>query len=344
MSSHSSTLRSPHNAASQSVPIGRGQFFLELFAGTGNLSKAVARQGIPVLEPVEIADDPAFDLRRRETQQLVLRWIRSGTIGFIHLGTPCTIWSRARHGVSNSAKNLAKEAVGLELALFSCEVIVKYSLENPASSRLFSFEPLIRALRTGDLYHVSFDMCSYGEPFKKETKIVTSCQELQRLEKHCQHRRHSVWLKGQIKVKEQGREKFRNRTTLAGAYPTSLCESFAHALVESRSCAAHGETDCIIQNHWTTAIRCYTPKRLKCKPAKANKTKSTGGCETNTLEDCNLLEKAGGLTKYFDFIALGRQHKEAWDYLKKTEAKRRRQVAAVRRHHQEMSSRETLES
>lgn len=92
--SHSSTHRSPGEVVTQTVPVGRGRFFLELFAGTGNLTKAVAKRRLPVLEPVEIADDPAFDLRRRETQQLVLKWIKSGSIGFVHIGTPLALFGR----------------------------------------------------------------------------------------------------------------------------------------------------------------------------------------------------------------------------------------------------------
>ena len=72
---------------------GRGNFFLELFAGTGRLSGAIRNKGDAVLEPVEIMNDAAFDLRRREAQRL-LRWIKSGTSGFVHVSTPCTIWSR----------------------------------------------------------------------------------------------------------------------------------------------------------------------------------------------------------------------------------------------------------
>ena len=319
-------------------------FFLELFAGTGKLTKAISSLKMPVLEPVEIANDPAFDLRRRQTQPLVLKWIKSGSVGFVHLGTPCTIWSRARHGVSNTRKTLDKEADGVELGLFSCEVIVacnhagvKWSLENPRSSRLFAFEPLIRAAHTGPLFEVNFDMCSYGEPFKKDTRIITSCAELQGLERHCSHKRHKVWLKGQVAVEVEGRKKYCNRTTLAGAYPDKLCAEFAKFLQTSRACCSYGETDQFVQNHWSTAIRCFAPKKLRKPPKRPKETQSQRDCEK--VPDCEhpRLQQIGGLSKAFDFIALGREPKEAWSYLKKTEAKRRRQVGQVRGHSQKVS-------
>lgn len=132
------------------IPASSCKFFLELFAGSANLTQAVAHKNVPCLEPLEIKNGVHCDLRRRQTQRLIIKWIEKGLIGFVHLGTPCTIWSRARRGVKDSPATFAKEAAGVELALFSAEVIiacdkfqVPYAIENPASSRLFSFIPLV---------------------------------------------------------------------------------------------------------------------------------------------------------------------------------------------------------
>ena len=69
-------------------PETREKFFLELFAGTGRLSAAVKSAGGAVLEPVEISKGVRFDLRRRQTQRLIIKWIEKGIVGFVHLGTP----------------------------------------------------------------------------------------------------------------------------------------------------------------------------------------------------------------------------------------------------------------
>eukprot|EP00959_Pyramimonas_sp_CCMP1952_P011290 236813-Pyramimonas_sp.AAC.1 len=68
----------------------------------------------------------------------------------MHLGAPCAAWSIARRGVVNLAKAHAKEAVAVELALFTAEVCtlasrcgVLWSLENPASSGLWEFGPIV---------------------------------------------------------------------------------------------------------------------------------------------------------------------------------------------------------
>lgn len=205
-----------------------GSFFLEIFSGTGRLTKAMKAAGVPTLEPLDIANGAHCDLRRRSTQQFILQSIKRGIVGFIHLGPPCTIWSQARHGVKESAATRAKEETGLELALFSCAVIrlcqqlgIPFVLENPQSSKLFTFEPLVTALHTGFCTHVDFDMCQYGEPQRKRTCLATSCDFLEPLAKRCNHREHAVMLKGQTKVVDQeGRPRYVNRTALAGAYPT----------------------------------------------------------------------------------------------------------------------------
>lgn len=183
------------------------RYFLGIFSGGGRLSQSCRVAGAPVLEPLDLLNGPHCDLIRRATQRLVLQWIKSGLIRFVHLGTPCTIWSQARRNVKDSARTRAKECVGVELALFSAEVIhtciahgVQFSIENPRFSKLFGFEPLAKAIASGRHFVVDFDMCMYGEPLRKFTRIVTSCKELQQLSIKCCHRRHEVWLKGKVKV------------------------------------------------------------------------------------------------------------------------------------------------
>ena len=325
------------DAVRGAVPCGKSSFFLELFAGTGRLSRAVADAGAPVLEAVEVLNDPAFDLRRRQTQRLILSWIKSGTIGFVHLGTPCPIWSRARHGVRNTLRNLAREAEGVELALFTCEVIlarnknrIPWALENPKSSRLFTFEPLVKAMHTGPLFEVNFDMCSYGEQYKKDTKIFTSASCLRALERHCCHRRHSVWLKGQQRVEfPGGKFVYKNRTSLAGAYPDSFCRLYAKLLVHAGHCSSHGETDQHIQDHWSASIRCYTPKSKTSGTGRQRKAAVSAGDNPPDETKLELLAKQGGPDQFFDFVALGREPKQAWLYLKKNKTKLDPQDRAV---------------
>ena len=75
----------------------RGGAFLEIFAGTARLSDEMRRQRRATLQPIDCRFGQHHDLRRRGTQLVILGMIRSGRIRYVHLGTPCTVFSRARH-------------------------------------------------------------------------------------------------------------------------------------------------------------------------------------------------------------------------------------------------------
>lgn len=166
--------------------------FLELFAGTGRLSSCLRDENVGVLDPIELKKGPVFDMRRRSSKQTILAWIRSGRISVVHLGTPCTVFSRARHFIRHIPRAREKERIGLELALFSAEVIalcnrykVQWSLENPRHSRLFEVPILADLLQQPFVHVVDMDFCMYGEPYKKPTRIFTTMEEMLELAKRC---------------------------------------------------------------------------------------------------------------------------------------------------------------
>ena len=77
------------------------------------------------------------------------------------------------------------------------------------------------------VFKVSFPMCKYGAPFKKPTTLLTNCPLLADLAGECGHRRHAEVLRGRVRVKHRGHETLANRTSLAGSYPTQLCETWS---------------------------------------------------------------------------------------------------------------------
>ena len=92
---------------------------LELFAGTAVLTSTCRDAcNLNALHPVEIQNNNNFDLRRRRTQAVILEVIRSNKVWYVHLGTPCTIWSQARRGIRDFVKAREKERIGIELAIF----------------------------------------------------------------------------------------------------------------------------------------------------------------------------------------------------------------------------------
>ena len=206
----------------------------EIFAGVGNLSKALKRAGCDLKIPIDFKYHSWMDLTHTGVQRIVIDILRSGHIHYIHFGTPCTVFSRARHNIRNIAKARRKETIGCELATFTAEACavatsmgISWSIENPSSSRLWEY-PDIRALTCLDgVRRFDFDMCRYGQPYKKPTSILSNVEDFTLLEKSCCHRKHDLVLKGKV----FDDDRWKNRTELAGAYPASLCREWSSLVV-----------------------------------------------------------------------------------------------------------------
>ena len=213
--------------------------FLEIFAGSARLSHAMNKSGLATLTPMDSMFTSDHDLRRRATQLVVLHWLRSGVISYVHFGTPCTVFSRARHGILNARKAREKERIGLELALFTAEAIetcsrcgVKWSLENPRKSRLFDLPFLAPMLHRHGVACLDIDFCEYGEPYQKATRIFTNCWKLVDLCRRCSHKKHNIVLRGSEVVLQDGKRITQPKTKAAGAYPFQLVDRWSHVLAE----------------------------------------------------------------------------------------------------------------
>ena len=126
---------------------GKEPVILELFAGTARLQKACERAGPRAGPAFEIALGPQFGLSRKETQLCVLNLLRSQRVWYVHMGTPCTIWSISRTTPKDRPRTRQKERLGVTLAIFSARIAkeslrdrgILWSIDNPRSSRLWSF-------------------------------------------------------------------------------------------------------------------------------------------------------------------------------------------------------------
>ena len=223
-------------------------YFLEVFSGTARLTEAVARQGLRVLPDMEVHKGRQFDMLRPEVQKFVLDLIRDGKVWAIHFGTPCTVWSRARHNLRNLRRARQKEAIGVALALFTARAIrlsiacnVSFTLENPQTSRLWEFGPIHDLFKNPKTHFFLLHMCGWGAPYKKPTGILTNIVDLERLVRKCTRDHVHVALRGSEVVVIDGKKQTRNRTAGAGAYPRSLCEAWAQILKELSPQAAHGQ-------------------------------------------------------------------------------------------------------
>eukprot|EP00438_Fugacium_kawagutii_P022823 Skav218923 [mRNA] locus=scaffold2031:18320:23007:+ [translate_table: standard] len=229
----------PSSSSSSTAEPSRGAgLFLEIFAGTGRLTAAIKNAGMATLAPIDFLNGSHHDMRRRASQLAVLAFLKAGWVRFVHLGTPCTVFSRARHFIKNHERARERERVGVELGLFSAEVIevcnrynIHWSLENPRSSRLFELPFLSGLLHRKGVVRVDVDFCQYGEPYKKPTSIFSTFAALQQLEARCNHVKHSTLLRGSERVLIDGKWVTQPKTKAAGAYPYKLVERWATILL-----------------------------------------------------------------------------------------------------------------
>ncbi|CAE8612690.1 unnamed protein product, partial [Polarella glacialis] len=238
--------RDPKAAPTSQQP----KYFLELFSGSGVLTTAFKQAGCNVLPACEILNGVQFDLTRHSTQEALLRLLRTGRVWYVHMGTPCTVWSRARHGLTNMARARAKETVGVELALFSVAVArlasslnIWWSIENPRSSRLWNFHPVSELLQLPHTHWFHWDMCMYDSPNKKPTATMTNCPSLAGLARACQGGRKHLVLRGTERVRLlDGLTVTRNKTAGAGVYPVPLCRRWCSLATSLCPAGAFGDS------------------------------------------------------------------------------------------------------
>ena len=203
----------------------------EIFAGDANLSTTFSKRGHTVARPVDILG--GVDVRYRRVQEIILSLIDGHLVDYLHFGTPCSVFSRARRNISNFRKARQKEIDGCILASFTVEACilatqrgVAWTIENPASSRIWEHPDFLLLRALSSTKGVVFDQCRFGTPFKKPTMIMTNKACIRGLELRCNHFRHEVVLCGQTKSGGV----WRNRTALASSYPVELCQRWVQCL------------------------------------------------------------------------------------------------------------------
>ena len=228
--------------------------FLELFAGAGGLSQVVSSHKYAVLS-IDIKHGLHHDITKPCIWKVIRGWLCSKAICGLWAGTPCSSWSRARHGPPGSnwctlrdahhlfgLPNLhsnAQAAVEIGNALmhrtaaaFSLchRLSIPAWLENPSSSMLWQVEPIARLARLPEANIAVHDACQYGARWRKRTCILSlySFQNSKVEKKCCGHGgicsrtgKHHIVLKG---VEPQSKQLW---TKLAEPYPRALCTAYA---------------------------------------------------------------------------------------------------------------------
>ena len=179
--------------------------YLEVFSGSGELSKAFGRAGEFAIA-WDILHGPAYDLTKPAAVALIRGWIRAGLIKGLHMGTPCTSFSRILGvGPGPAAlrssefplglpdlvgeKNKAKLQIGNQLMQVSCALFhacllahVPVTLENPATSYLWSTPQVHHLLARHRVGKAVTEFCMWGKAWRKSTSFMFSNLLLDRLQ------------------------------------------------------------------------------------------------------------------------------------------------------------------
>ena len=170
----------------------------------------------------------------------------------MHFGTPCTTYSRARKldGKGPPPLRSLEHLSGLpglkpwgqkrvdEGSLFmrlSCKIARAahkvgcfFSIENPASSMIWS-EPDMRALTAEtQATAVVLDSCAFGTPWKKPTTFLVNDSRFSALGRRCPGCAQHDQLEGETTDEETGGRMWRTRK--AQVYPRNLCLAYAAAV------------------------------------------------------------------------------------------------------------------
>ena len=237
------------------------QVFVEVFSGSGRLSRAVCQRGGFVIQ-WDIQLGSAYDLSKPEVQRLLRGWVIAGKVWGIHIATPCASFSIARGGWNPSLRSrefplglpdlnprsrqqvdagnlLARVSVGL--VLLARRMMIPVTLENPASSFLFRIPSFRHAIELPGASVITTEFCMYGTPYRKSTTLIGFNVDLSALGQHrCIHKpRGRCRRTGLPHLALAGLDSQGNfKTASAQAYPRKLCTilvcCFINAIAEKR--------------------------------------------------------------------------------------------------------------
>lgn len=212
---------------------GRRQCMLEVFAGCARLSGACWENGLRTYVPIELQTGQWHDVTSPRVLRVLLGLIGAGKVWLVHVGTPCTKFSRARTtGKSDSRGGRLGELcyrASLRILRVCKRQNIFVSVENPASSDLWN-QPELRRMhhdkptrgvcQDGHLpiwsslqeaNHICQQPASAVRVCRTHLLLPAAASSLAGdLHEYCGRRRVSSWL-----------------TAAAGRYPPALCRAYA---------------------------------------------------------------------------------------------------------------------
>ena len=238
--------------------------FKEYFAGKAELSKAVAKVGVVIGEPEDLASGGLDFVDKRTVQRVKeeLTRLASGAHHLVvHFAPPCASFSRARDRAKRTKLRSAAHPDGIPSKVKACRIPnlvakkcfklarwaarilkAKVSVDNPAGSYLWAFSETLETNENyDDWVDVEFDTCRFGAPYKKSTRLRCWNWRPSKLANKCT-KEDDTYTCG-VKVSEDhavlGFEGL--PTSEAAAYVPKLCREWALAIADATSADAATE-------------------------------------------------------------------------------------------------------
>ena len=194
---------SPEPASKPPPDVDR-RLFGDVFSGTGGFGSAVAQPCGVESFYVDMGISSKHDLRKPRNVRRLRRAIEAGIFFMLHFAPPSSTWSMARLprlrrkgrwilGVPGlRADQLQKVHDGtllaeatVELALLCLAMGLGFSIENPRSSMIWFFPPMMKLMAMEGVYVVDLVYCGYGAKWMKPTRLLTNVKQLLELACSC---------------------------------------------------------------------------------------------------------------------------------------------------------------
>ena len=225
---------------------------LEVFAGRGRLSQAIAAGGLPVDTPIEAYPVEGYIAQHDLLCEDVFLWLEkvcaAGQYDYVHFGFPPSSFSiiQQLNGGSRTEADPAGDGTQLSevkgnLLAMRTSILCRrlheagkyFSIENPRSSFVWTYGPVEALLEVG--FDVFFDQCEYNlrpphwarlpgdQRIRKSTCVRTNMGRLESLSRKCSRQHTHFCCLGRVKVNGSSVSVARE----AGCYPRPLVEAWS---------------------------------------------------------------------------------------------------------------------
>ena len=149
------------------MPVTKGKIdFLELFAGSARLSHVASMQGMKVGQPVDLRT--GLDILPSDGRMRTMKIIEEQKPTWIHMAPLCGPWSQMQN-INDQSTVEAKRRKYMPMVEFCVRVAVHqlengryFTIENPATSKMWYTKCFERLLRHYMVGYGTLDMCAYG--------------------------------------------------------------------------------------------------------------------------------------------------------------------------------------